>query len=198
MFENIIDKISTEGWSLTLDFLSPSLLSDLQEDLRAKQSDGLFRQAGIGQSEAQLRTDIRNDQIMWWKIEDLCPAQEEYLRLIALLQEAVRDNFHLNLPDFECHYAIYEAGGFYHKHLDSFKNSSARQISCILYLNDAWQPEDGGALRIYESGQDDSASQSISPTGASLVCLQSTKIWHEVSPSFRTRKSVTGWLRREE
>ena len=55
----------------------------------------------------------------------------------------------LGLLDFECHFAVYPPGAFYRRHLDRFATDDRRTLSCVLYLNDAWSAQDGGALRLH-------------------------------------------------
>lgn len=66
-------------------------------------------------------------------------------------------------------------------------------VSLVLYLNDAWLPEQGGELRLY---LDERRHQDVLPLGGSLVCFLSGQLPHEVLPATRERLSLTGWFRR--
>jgi hypothetical protein len=72
--------------------------------------------------------------------------------------EGARRALQLGLFDFECHFALYPPGAGYRRHLDRFtgRDSSAdegaRVLSCVLYLNREWGPEDRGQLRLYRPG----------------------------------------------
>ena len=95
------------------------------------------------------------------------------------------------MVDFEAHYARYDAGHFYSRHLDRFNDESSRTISVVIYLNDSWTQDDGGELRLYVTPQVD-----VRPAGGTLVCFTSDKVEHEVLPSSRTRTSLAAWFRR--
>ena len=49
------------------------------------------------------------------------------------------------------YYSLYDAGDFYKKHLDQFKDNSNRQFSMISYLNPHWEAKDGGELFIHQA-----------------------------------------------
>ena len=89
--------------------------------------------------------------------------------------------------------ALFDKGSFYRKHLDQFQDNSSRQFSMITYLNENWQPEDGGELCIY----DGDVTQKIAPTNRKTVFFKSNELVHEVLESHKPRLSVTGWLRRD-
>lgn len=40
-------------------------------------------------------------------------------------------------------------GAFYRRHLDRFRDDDRRMVSAVLYLNEDWQPQDGGQLRMF-------------------------------------------------
>jgi SM-20-related protein len=98
----------------------------------------------------------------------------------------------LGLADVEAHYAIYPQGARYARHRDRFRDDDARVLSCVLYLNEAWTSEDGGALRLYtEEGTVD-----ITPLGGTFVAFLSADFEHEVLPARRERVALAGWFRR--
>ena len=94
---------------------------------------------------------------------------------------------------FEAHYAIYPRGGFYRRHRDRFHDDDARVLSCVLYLNEGWSPEHGGALRLHLDGNE---SRDVLPAGGTLACFLSERFEHEVLPATRERLALTGWFRR--
>jgi SM-20-related protein len=62
----------------------------------------------------------------------------------------------------------------------------------VLYLNEGWRAEDGGALRLYlPDGPHD-----VSPCAPTLVAFLSERFEHEVLPARRERLSLTGWFGR--
>jgi SM-20-related protein len=84
------------------------------------------------------------------------------------------------------------AGGFL-RHLDRFRDDDRRTVSAVLYLNEGWQPDDGGQLRMFLDGD---VEHDVQPIAGSLVVFLSGAIPHEVLPAGRERLSLTGWFRR--
>ena len=110
----------------------------------------------------------------------------EQLRL-ALNRQAT-----LGLFDLEMHYARYQAGAGYARHVDQPQGRDQRRVSAVLYLNSGWDLAHGGSLRIFGGA---CALRDIAPVGGRLVCFLSAGLEHEVLPSLRTRWSLTGWFR---
>jgi SM-20-related protein len=100
---------------------------------------------------------------------------------------------YLGLEDFESHFALYPPGAFYLKHLDRFRDNDRRTVSAVLYLNQDWQAEQGGALRLYLA---DGETRDVLPQAGSLLVFLSADMPHEVLPATRDRLSLTGWFRR--
>ena len=65
-------------------------------------------------------------------------------------------------------------------------------LSCVVYLNDAWRDDDGGALRLHLPA----GPRDVPPRGGSLVAFLADRVEHEVLPASRERCSVAGWFRR--
>ncbi|WP_205635399.1 2OG-Fe(II) oxygenase [Flavivirga aquatica] len=98
-----------------------------------------------------------------------------------------------SIKTFESHYANYEQGSFYKRHLDQFKNEKGRKYSIVLYLNQNWKDEDDGKLSLYPLNR---AQKNISPLEGRMVFFRSDKMEHEVHPSLtRERRSIAGWLK---
>ncbi|HEK0779309.1 TPA: 2OG-Fe(II) oxygenase, partial [Proteus mirabilis] len=91
------------------------------------------------------------------------------------------------------HFACYEKGAFYKKHLDAFKENVTRRLTTVLYLNDEWAPQDGGELVIYDL--DDNQLATVAPQGGRLVVFLSEQFPHEVLPTHKERISIAGWFR---
>ena len=85
------------------------------------------------------------------------------------------------ITGYEFHFALFDKGSFYRKHLDQFQDNSSRQFSMITYLNENWQPEDGGELCIY----DGNVTQKIAPTNRKTVFFKSNELVHEVLESHK-------------
>lgn len=191
---SIADEITAQGYAVTPGFLSSAEVTALADDLRALQASGQMRDAGIGK-DAEFSKSVRGDFIHWLDETSAGPAQRAYWQRLESLRLAFNRTLYLGLFEFEAHFASYPPGAFYRKHLDQFQHDSQRALTCILYLNDAWQEADGGQLRIYLDANDDSIYRDIQPEGGTLVTFLSLRFWHEVLPARRERLSITGWFR---
>jgi len=190
----IADEVAVQGYAIIPDFLSVSEIAALASDLRALQLSGEMRGAGVGK-DAEVTNNVRGDFIHWLEESSASPAQQAYLQRLENLRQAFNRTLYLGLFEFEGHFASYPPGAFYRKHLDQFQHDSQRALTCILYLNDAWQEGDGGQLRMYLDDQDDTLYRDIQPQGGTLVAFLSARYWHEVLPARRERLSITGWFR---
>ena len=189
----IVDDLAQRGWSQQNIFLPEALTLELAAECRKRAAEGELTPAAVGRGAAQeVQEGIRGDHIQWVE-----PGQSEpcdrYLGLMDSLREALNRGLFLGLEDFEGHFALYPPGSFYRRHLDRFRDDDRRMVSAVLYLNQAWLPEDGGQLRMYlEQGRE----YDVQPTGGCLVVFLSGEVPHEVLPARRDRLSMTGWFRR--
>ena len=144
----------------------------------------------------EIREDIRRDHILWLQPGEASTEQEAYLAKLELLRLALNQRFFLGLFEFEGHFAIYPEGAFYKPHLDRHVGTIDRIITVILYLNENWQPGDGGELKLWTTcGDKHGAFELIEPRMGTLVCFPSGDYWHEVLPAIKSRMSITGWFR---
>lgn len=192
--QSIADEIAARGYAVLPDFLNSVEVATLASDLRALQQAGRMRGAGIGK-DAELTNEVRGDAIHWLEESDATPPQRAYLQRLEALRLALNQTLYLGLFEFEGHFACYPPGAFYRKHLDQFQHDGQRALSCILYLNEQWQPENGGQLRIYLDGESERDYRDVQPQGGTLVAFLSARYWHEVLPATRERLSLTGWFR---
>jgi SM-20-related protein len=194
--ENLLDEIDQYGFVVIDNFLPVSAIQALNAQAKALQQAGSLRQAGVGKAAPnQIIGKVRNDSIYWLDAIGQSAEQETYLKRMMELQASLNRHFFLGLFEFETHFAIYPPGGVYHKHLDQFKGQQERQVSAILYLNEAWQVKDGGELRLYLGGTTDQSFLDIAPLGGRMILFLSGKFFHEVLPATRERISLTGWFR---
>ncbi|WP_310589859.1 2OG-Fe(II) oxygenase [Larkinella soli] len=195
-FEILIDGLADRGYGIVDHFLSPEETAALARILHEKRRQGEFKPAGIGNQQVTVQTGIRGDSILWLAEEYAAPEERAFLSSIRHFIDYLNRTCYLNLRDAEFHYAHYPAGTFYQRHLDRFRTDSRRRLSVICYLNDDWQPADGGQLLLYlpqENGTEQALE--VLPVGGRLVCFESARLEHEVLPAGRDRISLTGWLR---
>ncbi len=193
LLDTLADGLAERGWASTDALLDDETVSDLAEGLARRWQGGQLEAAAVGRGEMRLhRPEIRGDATRWWRAEALGPAESRYWARIDWLRRGLNERLFLGLVDFEAHDAVFEAGAFYHRHLDRFRDADERTLSCLFYLNAGWQAAWGGQLRMHlPEGPLD-----WQPAAGSFVVFRSDSIWHEVLPADRPRLSIAGWLRR--
>lgn len=192
-FAVIIDDLATQGWSLLPGFASQTLTAELAQECRARVKNGALSPARVGRGAGQeIREAIRGDQIEWLEPGQSAPT-DAYLQLIDGLRLALNQQLFLGLDSYESHFAFYPAGAFYKKHLDRFRDDDRRTVSVVLYLNEQWQDDFGGELRLHLP---DGETRDVRPDAGSLVVFMSADMPHEVLPATRERLSLAGWFRR--
>ncbi|QXD15013.1 2OG-Fe(II) oxygenase [Rhodocaloribacter litoris] len=192
--EAVVQELVVQGWSVRNDVVPAEVVGGLIRTAQAAWEAGDYHRAGVGQgAERAVRPEVRSDRILWLDPAALPPAVVPYWDIITRLRDYVNRTLYLGLRDFEAHFAVYPPGSFYKKHLDQFAATRHRMLTCLLYLNVGWRPEEAGQLRLYpEAG----APVDVWPEAGTFVCFRSDTIYHEVLPTRRERLSLTGWLRR--
>lgn len=189
-FDALVDGIVDHHFALSSVLFDQALVAQLRDRLLFHQEEENLRRAGIGK-ESDLNKAIRGDQILWLDNESSNGAEQQFLGTISELSQYLNYTCFTGIRSWEFHYALYPVGAFYKRHLDQFQQSQNRKFSFILYLNDNWQPEDGGELVLYLP----EGEQRILPEGGRCIVFRSDLIEHEVLPARRERMSLTGWLR---
>lgn len=192
-----MNAIDRQGWAAVPGCVGDGDSLRLMQECGEACENGGFRRAGVGRGmELQVREDIRRDQVMWLEPGEASVEQGIYLAWLETLRLALNRRFFLGLFEFEGHFAIYPEGAFYKPHLDRHAGTSDRIVTVILYLNQDWQPGDGGELKLWTTpGEKAGAFELIEPRMGTLVCFLAGDFWHEVLPARKTRMSITGWFR---
>jgi len=189
----LLDTLNHQDYAVIADFFSPEQVACWRDDARSALQQGLFAEARVGAGNSlQREASIRRDEILWLDPAEANAAQKSYLDFLEQLRLALNAQFMLGLFAVECHYAHYQIGSFYKKHLDRHLHSRERVVSVISYLNDNWSEDDGGELRLYLKDGD---TLDVKPQPGTLVCFFSEALPHEVLPVNRERISLTAWLR---
>ena len=192
LFARIAADIRQKGYSVTPNALPQSLAASLFEYLQSL-NDEDFCDAGIGrQRDATLNQFVRRDEIRW--IEGESDAERYWLDWMARLQAYLNRHLLLGLFSYESHFAHYQPGDFYRKHLDAFRGSANRRLSTVAHLNPGWQPDDGGELVIYYPDKDAEICR-VTPAYGTLTVFLSEEFPHEVLAAGRHRYSIAGWFR---
>jgi len=194
--ENILNDLEHQSWSVQENFFPIELIQQLKKTLSSFHQQGILKQAGIGRkNDFQVEESIRGDEISWFNENNLNESQEKFLNITKQLQDAINQRFYLGLFELEVHFALYAPNAFYKRHLDQHKNQDTRVVTLITYLNENWNKEDGGELKLYlKNGE----TVTVVPNAGTLVCFMSADFEHEVLPAKCERASLTGWFRKRE
>ena len=193
MSKTIAEEIYNKGFHIIDNFLDETSFANLRETAEQRLSGGDFRQAKVGkQSGAAHHFDIRKDSICWLDEDENDAALCVYFSKIRELAQTLNRALFLGLVDFETHFAVYQPGSFYKKHVDQFTNTQNRRISCVYYLNAHWQESFAGQLKLYDC--EDQLLAQVLPEANRFICFRS-ELPHEVSETLNTRYSIAGWMK---
>lgn len=193
-FETLIASYIENKVGISEHFLSDELANHLKENLLSLNHENLLLNAGTGNAEKLTHnTLVRSDVIYWLDKKHNNAYENAFFVQIEAFIDYLNTSCYAGITGYEFHYSLYEAGSFYSKHLDQFKDNSSRQFSMISYLNNNWEEKDGGELLIHQTNN----NQKISPTQGKTVFFKSNELEHEVLVTKERRMSVTGWLKRD-
>lgn len=186
----LFQSLEERGWAVHDRIVPPSLIQALHRHAHQLWQQGFFKPARIGRN-AELKHDpgIRGDAICW--LDASASPCAEFLDWADGLRQDLNRHFFLGLRSQEFHFARYEPGRGYARHMDQHRETRARKVSLVLYLNEGWEAGDGGELCLYAP----EAPAGILPEPGRLVLFLSDRIPHEVLPARRVRWSLTGWYR---
>jgi SM-20-related protein len=187
----LAEALRDHGLCWIADWPDPASCDDLRGDLQRLQSSAALRPASIGRNDRRtLRADIRADATCWLDDANCGEPARAFLARMDGIRSMFNRHLYLGLADFEAHYAAYPAGGGYARHRDRFRDSDARMVSWVTYLNPDWGRDDGGTLRLHLQNE----RIELAPVGGSVCFL--SELEHEVLPARRERLSIAGWFRR--
>ena len=185
--------IESSGYAVLQRFLPAPTVAALRARARSLEAAGELRAAAMGRGVRSTVDDAtRGDRIRWLDAAGDDGAEDALRAALEALRLELNRALALGLFEVELHYALYPPGARYAPHVDRFRDDDARVLSCVLYLNEGWTSDDGGALRLYV---DDHAID-VMPQAGTFVAFLAADFDHEVLPARRERASLTGWLRR--
>lgn len=196
-FEAILADLLGQGWSVQQDFLNAEDTALLRAECALRWQGGDFRHAGVGRgAELRIRPEVRSDHVHWLdpSVPDT-PQQRRYFVTMEGLRQALNRSLYLGLFEFEAFFAVYPPGKLYQKHLDRFRGSEQRTVTCVFYLNEDWKEANGGQLRLYLDAAGDGPYVDVLPRAGTLAVFLTEGRWHEVLPATRERMSLTGFFR---
>ncbi len=187
----LAEALSAYGVCRLSGFPVPSAILALRTQLQHLQGNSGLQTAEVGRgTDLRLRSDIRSDSTQWLDA-DSGAAAVEYLADLETLRVPLNRQLFLGMDEVEAHFACYPIGASYQRHSDRFRDSDSRVLSLVSYLNEDWQIEQGGALRLYLP----QGTVDVMPQSGTSICFLS-EIEHEVLPATRERLSIAAWLRR--
>lgn len=191
-FDKLIDSFIESRVGICPQFISDKLAEQLKNNILALANTHKLKDAGTSNNLIVVDKEVRSDKIFWLDKKHQNVFETQFLELIESFIKELNSTCFTGITDYEFHYALYDTGSFYTKHLDQFKNNDGRKYTIILYLNNDWQKDDGGELCIHHQNKND---QIIAPIGGTCVFFQSNEMLHEVLLTHQPRMSITGWLK---
>ncbi|MCY7310790.1 MAG: 2OG-Fe(II) oxygenase [Bacteroidota bacterium] len=192
IFNTLINGFIDTKIGIVENFVSKQLAVRLTENLNRLFTNKQLQSAGTGNNVLVPHNKLFRSDIIYWldrKHDD--PYENNFFDLIDEFVSYLNSSCYTAITGYEFHYALYEKGSFYKKHIDQFRNNDSRQFSMIIYLNEDWQPADGGELCIHHAD----SLQKISPVTGKTVFFKSSELAHEVLVTNKPRLSIVGWLK---
>lgn len=191
IFDSLINSYIDNKVGIVENFLPHSLALRLRYNLLKVYDEKQFISAGTGNEKATQNKSVRSDVIYWLDRNHDAPHENDFFDLVDAFVRHLNNTCYTGITGYEFHYALYETGSFYKKHMDQFRNNDSRKYSMIMYLNEGWQDGDGGELNIHHEDW----VQNISPVNGKSVFFKSNELEHEVLVAHKPRMSITGWLK---
>lgn len=188
----IADAITQDGYIILPHYLPDELTEQLYQHV-SNLPEEQFKIAGIGRDQTfQVNDKVRNDRTRWLSCFD--PVEQAYLSIMDDCRQQLNQRLFLGLRDYEAHFAHYQSGSYYHRHVDAFHGKSNRLVTTVFYLNPDWAKHDGGELIIYQPDSTEIINR-VLPEAGTMVIFLSEQFPHEVLTSKRDRYSIAGWFR---
>ena len=188
--------IAAHGWSWQPNLLPDDLTAALRAELLALDAQQDLEAAGIGREDAfQLDRSVRRTRISW--MDGSSPAQKAFMAWAEPMRQSLNRELLIGLFDFEACFAVYPEGGFYDRHLDSFEGARNRVMSLVVYLNEDWQDDMGGALVVWpeRAGEACAPVARLLPLGGGVAFMLSETVPHAVEVTHARRYAIAGWWR---
>ncbi len=176
-----------------------------------------LQRARVGRGDARRLSDERTDEAAFLDERSQHPDVQVLCHALRKLRSSLcrggawddkAAELRLDATTTSTQLARYQPGGRYRRHADALSDDDARQrdalrgkplltrnrrITAVYYLNENWNREDGGALRIYaDTWTPDAQAFDVLPRLDRLVLFRST-LQHEVLVTRRERLALTQW-----
>jgi SM-20-related protein len=195
-FAHAASQLADTGFFYQHNFFAPETGEAMRAEAVARFEEGDFQAARVGAgNDRVLAPSVRRDWIHWLDPTSLTTAQQAVAVELEGLRLAINSTTFLGLFEWEGHLAIYPPGAFYTRHVDVFRTNRERKVTFIFYLNPAWQPGDGGELRVYADETTSTDYFDVEPRSGTLILFFSEDCHHEVLLSNCDRAAFSGWFR---
>lgn len=155
-------------------------------ELRAADAAGELCPAGVGAA-GHLVPEVRADRTAFVRGDD--PRWTELVAGFSALAAPLAAGLRLALPAMSVQLAVFPPGARYDEHVDAIRGDPFRRVTAVLYLDDLWTAEDGGAIRVVEP----EGPREVLPVGGRLVLFRSDAVAHAVLPPRRPRGAAAAW-----
>ncbi len=191
IYETLIQGFSEKGFESVDHWLSTEQLIGLRQSLLSQYKKDDFHTAGIGNKDhLQTVESIRNDEIRWLSKETSNPVEMKFFSQMEGFIQYLNRTCFTAITSFESHYAVYDKGSFYKRHIDRFKHDDRRRFTFVFYLTESWTKQDGGELILYLNNE----TITVEPLPGRMIFFDSS-IPHEVLVANEQRLSLTGWMK---
>lgn len=197
-YDEIIRLLNQQGWAVVDAAIPPAWCDALLAHGRQLWDDGEFSGGQIGRSRPDGRQPTVRGDFICWVQSGTALAKHPFFASMTRLRQALNERYAMGLRGQEFHFARYDAGAGYKKHIDQHRDSDRRKISIVLYLNPDWDDANGGELCLYDPYGPDVEIGRFAPLGGRMAVFVSGIMPHEVLPARAVRWSLTGWLRTDE
>ncbi|OQR66189.1 egl nine1-like [Tropilaelaps mercedesae] len=204
MKQQVINDMNHFGVCVVDNFLGAERANEIySEVIRMYQQKNLFHRGQVVNAAGSGGVLVRGDHIAWLDGSEACCSSIRFLirsldSIVARCGNQGASAGEMGLYRItqrtKAMLACYPGGGTrYYKHVDN-PNFDGRKITCIYYLNKAWDGRrDGGLLRIFPENHRNHVA-SVEPILDRLVVFWSDRRNpHEVLPSERIRFALTVW-----
>lgn len=228
-----IEQLQDRGYLVVDDFLTTEQVREACRAIETLDRNGRFRNADDNPDVRTDRTFMSKDDPSEEKgLQDVRMKVASFARglvdsTFSGFVGSLHNDYHssrLNMP-YAMQVSIFERDGkggeaqFFSSHVDSSGSDTfldlgllgwlrsyylrRRCLTCIVYLNEHWKPEDGGCLRLHRNGAEMYTFEGddyldVEPIAGRLVIFSSLNQWHAVLPSCGRRFACSFWLHSNE
>lgn len=190
IYNQIIEDLSQKGYGYIDEVFAPMEMAQICVDFESWEKQ--LKPARISELK-KLSPQTRSDSIRWVDASE--NKLQGYFKFLDELLPRLNKELFLSLKSYETHMSLYSPGAYYGRHRDQIEGRTERKISFVLYLNSDWKVSDGGELWLYKDDKDESPLECVHPQLNRMIFFRSDLFPHEVKPSSKIRRSLTGWMR---